>query len=163
MLPWHFPGCSLIANVVVGNTAKQNSTDEALLYDPDTKIVHEGSNTNVFAIFKGELWTYPIQDAGDRILHGITRLVILDLAKKLGIPVQEKTFTLQQVLHEADEVFISSTTKEVCPVASIDDIPCKSCPGPISLALAKAFVERVEEECPAYKPHPKRSMHPALQ
>jgi len=159
----HVKGCSLMANVVAGFEAIQDGCDEAVLYDPERdNMVLEGSNTNVFAVFNNELYTYPIENNGDRILHGCTRLVILDLAKQLGIPVHETSFNLSKLKNEASEVFISSTTKEVCPVSTVDDA-AKACPGPVTLRLLKAFIEKVEAECPSYKPHPKRKLHPSLQ
>lgn len=159
----HIKGTSLLANVLAGVEAKKDECDEAILVDPHLdNMVLEGSNTNVFAVFNNEIYTYPISpESGDRILHGCTRLVILDLAKQLGIKTNETHFSLAKLKEEASEVFISSTTKEVCPVSLVDDVE-KPTPGPITLRLLLAFIEKVEKECPSYKPHPKRQMHPFL-
>ena len=64
----------------------------------------------------GELWTHP---ADQFILGSITRAVLLDLARSIGVPVREQTFTVNDLL-SADEAFVCGTTSHVTPLASID-------------------------------------------
>ena len=78
-------------------------------------IITEGSSTNVFIVKDGTLYTHP---ANNLILNGITRRVIIDIAKKEGIPIKETAFSIDEFLH-ADEAFTSSTTAEIMPIVSV--------------------------------------------
>ncbi|EAD8123008.1 D-amino-acid transaminase, partial [Listeria monocytogenes] len=81
------------------------------------------------------------------ILNGITRQVIIDVAKKNGIPVKEADFTLTD-LREADEVFISSTTIEITPITHIDGVQVADGKrGPITAQLHQYFVEEITRAC----------------
>ncbi len=81
------------------------------------KIVTEASFSNFFIVDKNE--TLITKDADSLILQGITRNRIIDLAKKNGIRVEEKSFTIDEVF-QAQECFLSSSTLAVRPVVKID-------------------------------------------
>ncbi len=95
--------------------ARQKGAQEAVYVIPQG-LVLEGTTSNVFAISAGRLIT-----PGRGILPGITRQVILDLARS-HFSVQIRDMFLSELL-EADEVFICGTNKGIVPVVQVDDIP----------------------------------------
>mmetsp|Transcript_4238 Transcript_4238/g.5932 ORF Transcript_4238/g.5932 Transcript_4238/m.5932 type:complete len:276 (-) Transcript_4238:76-903(-) len=112
--------------------AKKEGASEILYVSHDHKIL-EGGTINFYGVLNGKLYTAP-----DKVLYGITRMFILQLAKEIGIPVVEEYLDASK-LKDLDEAFISSTTREVMPVAFVDDIGIAKSPGPITDALMKAF------------------------
>ncbi|WP_280769797.1 aminotransferase class IV [Salipaludibacillus daqingensis] len=111
---------NLLPNVMAKQKAKRNRCEEAIFVEEGK--VKEGSSSNLFAVKNGTLYTYP---ALKGILHGITRRVVLDLAKKLPMSVEEAPFTLD-FLKNADEVFITSTSMDIMPVRQVDDTVLES-------------------------------------
>lgn len=104
---------NLLGSVLAKNKAHEKGAKEAILHRDG--IITEGSSTNVFIVKDGTLYTHP---ANNLILNGITRRVIIDIAKKEEISIQETAFTLDEFLH-ADEAFTSSTTAEIMPIVSV--------------------------------------------
>ncbi len=103
--------------------------------------VAEGTISNIFAVRKGILYT-PALETG--ILEGITRDLVLHLARKEKIPAQEKLMRPKD-LTRADECFITNTTVEVLPVTTIDGCPVGSGrPGPITEKLMRAYKNEVQ-------------------
>lgn len=132
---------ALLPNVLAKNHALSTGHDEAV-------FIHEGkvtecSASNIFCVRGGKVITAPV---GPKVLPGITRLVILKLAKKLGIPVEEKAVGRDEAV-ACDEVFISSTTRELNWVREWDGttIDAGKC-GPITRTLHEAFVAEVKAE-----------------
>lgn len=107
--------------------------DDALLCNYDGFLT-EGTTFNIFYIRRGILATPPL-DIG--ILDGITRRKVIEVAERLGYEVREVRFPRER-LYEADEVFISSTIKEVMPVTRVDKKNFGR-PGSITLRLRKEF------------------------
>lgn len=105
---------NLLANVLARQRAKEAGAFEAILVRDD--LVTEGSVSNVMVVRNGVLETAP---EGHRILSGVTRAIVLDLARKEGLPVVEK-FVGRKDLLAASEVFLTGTTVEVLPVVHID-------------------------------------------
>ncbi len=102
--------------------------------------VAEGTISNIFMVKRGVLST-PHLDTG--ILKGVTRDLVLRLARRKKIPVKE-TLIQPRSLLAADECFITNTTMEIMPVTMIDTRPVgKGRPGPISAALHQAYQEEV--------------------
>jgi branched-chain amino acid aminotransferase len=132
--------------------------EDALLCDSEGSLT-EGTTFNLFYARRGILATPPL-DVG--ILDGITRRVVIELARKAGIETREVRFPVAR-LHEADEVFITSSIREVFPVSRVDRVEFKT-PGPITRTLAEAFRKHVDawaaserpraEGRPAGAPHP---------
>ncbi len=109
--------------------------EDALLCNEEGHIT-EGTTFNVFYVRRGILTTPPL-DIG--ILEGITRRKILELAKNAQLPIREVRFPRER-LYQADEVFITSTLKEVLPVTRIDSIQIgKGIPGPLTVQLQEMF------------------------
>jgi len=125
---------NLLPNVLAKRTAADQGCFEAILVRDG--LVTEGSSCNVFAIKDGTIYTAP---ATHKILHGITRAKLLELAAKMDIPVVEEEFT-PDFLKSADEVFLSSTSMEAMPVVQIDDTQIgNGKPGTITNRLAEAY------------------------
>lgn len=108
---------NLIPNILARQQAKGHGCYEAIQHR-DGKVT-EGAFSNVFIVCGGTVFTHP---EGNLVLSGITRAHVLDLCEQAGIPVEEQSFTVEE-LFAADEVFITSTTNEVMPVVNVDDRP----------------------------------------
>jgi D-alanine transaminase len=109
-------------------------------------VVTEGSLSTVFAVVAGELRTHP---AGPRILPGVTRAAVLELAAALGVPAREVACTLGE-LRGAAELFVANTTADVLPVVALDGRPVGGGrPGPVAAALGAALAERVGRRVPS--------------
>ena len=129
---------NLLANVLARQQVKQAQVFEAILVNEG--LVTEGAVSNVMVVQGGTVVTAP---QGSRILSGITRAVVLDLARSEGLPVQER-FVSQADVYEADEVFLTGTTVEVLAVIRIDGkVIGDGRPGPIAQRLAARFTGRV--------------------
>ena len=76
---------------------------------------------------------------GHRILSGVTRAIVLELAKKEGLPISE-TFVSREELLGASEIFLTGTTVEVLPVVGVDGCVIGSgTPGPLSQLLSRRW------------------------
>ncbi|MXN45787.1 D-amino-acid transaminase [Shinella kummerowiae] len=106
----------LLPNVLARQQAKEAGAQEAIFVDADGYVT-EGGATNLWIVDRaGKLATRPADHA---ILRGVTRTTLLDVAKKLGIDVEERRFSVADML-EAREVFITGATTICLPVVSID-------------------------------------------
>ncbi len=105
-------------------------------------FVCECTGDNIFIVRNGQLITPP-EESG--ILLGITRAVVMNLARTAGIPVFEKNVTRQD-LYISDECFLTGTGAEVVPVTKIDNRTIGAgTPGPITQRLIAAFHKKVRE------------------
>ena len=107
---------SLLANTLYAQEAKNNDAEETILYRDG--IVTEASSSNVFIVKSNCIYTHP---KGPNILPGITREKVIECAKINNINVEESSFTKEQLM-DADEVWISSSTRELIPITIIDGI-----------------------------------------
>jgi len=107
---------SLLANTLYAQEAKESNSEEAILCRDG--IVTEASSSNVFIVKDTILYTHP---KGPNILPGVTRDIAIHCAENLGIKVKEEKFTKEQLM-QADEVWISSSTREILPITSIDGV-----------------------------------------
>lgn len=129
---------NLLPNVLAKQKAVTAKAFEAVLVSDGLMI--EGASSNTFAVVNGVLRTHP---ATHRILAGITREVLLELAAELGIPVAERAVTLEE-LAGASEVMVTATTADVMPVVQVDGRPVgQGRPGPIAGALQRALLARM--------------------
>jgi len=102
----------------------------------------EGTITNVFFINKNNVLCTPAIDVG--ILDGITRRIILEVARESGIKTKEGYFTRKDI-YSAREVFLSNTTMEVMPVSIVDDVTIGTEIGKITKMLLSAYKKKVSE------------------
>jgi len=107
-----------LAEAVAGEEARAAGAHEALLVD-GRGLVTEGASSSLFVVKAGRIETPPL-DVG--ILAGVTRHLVLGLARRAGIEVAELPLETQD-LAEADEIFITSTTREVLPVTVLGVAP----------------------------------------
>ncbi|MCV2402975.1 D-amino acid aminotransferase [Marinomonas sp. C2222] len=107
---------ALLGNVMHFQQGYENGSDEILLYN-ENNFLTEASSSNAFIVKDGVVIT-PIAD--NQILPGITRKLILDILEKDGsIPVEVRNVSMEEVFN-ADEVWVTSSSKEIAPVTSID-------------------------------------------
>jgi branched-chain amino acid aminotransferase len=103
--------------------------------------VSEGSGENLFAVYKGRLLTPPLVAS---VLPGITRDSVIQLARGLSIPVEEKALP-REMLYLADELFFTGTAAEITPIRSVDRQKVGSgARGEITAALQRAFFDVIE-------------------
>ena len=125
---------TLLANILSKQEAIKQGATEAILHKKGS--VTEGAASNLFAIIKGVLVT-PKKNTD--ILPGITRQVIIELAKKHNIPVAEQTISLEE-LATADEIWVTSSTREIVPVTQFDSKKIgNGLPGPIWKQMHQLF------------------------
>ncbi len=126
---------NLLNNVLAVREAQARGAEEAVLLNQKGEIA-EGASTNVFVVRGGTLLT-PILETG--ILAGITREVVLELAEGLGIPRREQALVPEDLL-SADEAFLTSTTREVVPIRTVDGRPLgRVQPGPVTQRILASF------------------------
>lgn len=121
--------------------ANQAGMDEAILLNRNGHVA-EGTADNIFVVQNGVLLTPPVSDGA---LEGITRNLIIELAQRNDIPVQQKSIAPYD-LHTADEVFLTGTGAELIPVREIDGRAMTQCPGPVYRQLQELFVAQVTLE-----------------
>ena len=107
---------ALLGNVMHFQHGHANGMNETLLYNGDNELT-EASACNAYIVKDGTVITPPLDN---QILPGITRLILLSILRKDGsIPVEERVVTMDEVF-DADEVWITSSSKEVAPVIEVD-------------------------------------------
>jgi len=107
--------------------------------------ISEGSGENLFLVKNGTLLTPPLVSS---VLPGITRDTVIQLARRLRIPIEEARLP-REMLYISDEVFMTGTAAEITPVRSVDKITVgKGARGPVTEALQKAFFDVIECRVP---------------
>jgi len=135
----HIKSLNLLANTLARQEAADAGAEEAILVRDGQ--VTECTSSNVMMVKKGVIITHP---NGPLILDGITKQVVERLAKQSGIPYRTTGFTLEELM-DADEVFVTSTTKEVMPVTIINGIKVGSgIPGVITQLLQHGFEQKIK-------------------
>ena len=125
---------TLLANVLLRQTAVENGCAEAILFKDG--YLTEGAASNVFAVIDGVLATPPKSPS---ILPGITRDVILELARKNSIPSNEQAISKADI-KKATEIWITSSTREIIPVTELDGEKIgNGKPGTLWLTFYKLF------------------------
>lgn len=134
---------ALLANVMARQLSYDQGQRETFLYHTDG-IITEGSATNVFIVdAKGVLRTHPTTHA---ILPGITREVVIGLAKANSMQVEERAFTREEMAH-AHEIFFTSTSAFIMPVTALDGaVIGNGKPGAITMKLQALYEAHVAKE-----------------
>ncbi len=128
---------NFLNNILAKIEAKKRGVYEALMLNIYGKLT-EGTISNLF-FYKDSILCTPSLDCG--ILDGITRGLVIDLAKRENLRVKEGKFRIED-LYSAEEVFLTNTTMEVMPVSKIDDQ--KYAVGDIAKLLRKAYRQEVK-------------------
>ena len=142
------PQAKVSANYASPMTAKARARaegyDEIVLVDEDGHLA-EAPTSNLFFVYEGALVTPPAK----KVLHGVTRSSVLELAKAEGIDVHERALGPEALL-DASEAFLTGTTAGVWPIESVDGKALGACPGPISQALRDRFKRASAGEDPEF-------------
>ena len=129
---------SYAANVRALAYAHERNASEAIF--PNTQgALCEATGSNVFLVRNGALVTPP---AHSGCLLGVTRALILELSAAAGILTEERDVAMAE-LAQSDEAFLSSTTREVQPIAHVDGVKLREVGGAVSRRLATAFRDLV--------------------
>lgn len=149
MAPNTFPSlakaCGNYANAqLIRIEADLNGYDEGIALD-HFGYVSEGSGENVFVVRDGALYTPPLSAS---ILPGITRSIVITIARELGYHVSEDTIP-REMLYLADELFFAGTAVEVTPIRSVDKIQIGSGHrGPVTTTIQRRFLQIITGEGP---------------
>lgn len=143
---WHrcnIKSVSLMANVLANQYAVETGMTETILCRDG--VVTEGSHTSVFFVRGGSLFTHP---EGPRILPGITRRIVLELARKLEIEVREEAIRVDEI-NRVSESFLTGTTTQLTAIGTIlnaagDRFQLGKTAGPVTRRLQQAFIELVD-------------------
>ncbi|MES4903775.1 MULTISPECIES: aminodeoxychorismate lyase [unclassified Streptomyces] len=123
-------------NVVALARAREHGASEALFGNTVGRLC-EGTGSNVFVVLDGEPHTPPLASG---CLAGITRQLVLDWvgAKETDLPFD--------VLERAEEIFLTSTTRDVQAVHRLDERPLPGAPGPVTAEAMRVFAERAADD-----------------
>ncbi len=129
---------SYAANMLASRLAREQGYDEALLVTPHGRVL-EAPTSSLFWVSGGQIVTPPLDD---HILASITRALVIEVSG-----AEERPCALED-LGTADEAFLASTTREVVPIASIDEREFEAA-GPATRKVAAAVGERIRAQLDA--------------
>lgn len=129
---------SWLENVWAAEKARSRGFEDMVLLN-EHGLVAECTAANIFFAHGGRVSTPP-QNSG--CLAGVSRQILLEIAQSTGVPIEERDVTVEE-MWAAEEAFISSTTREVQPVTSIEDHEYQQAPGPVTERLARSFTDYV--------------------
>lgn len=121
--------------------AHERGAAEAIFLDTRGNLC-EATGSNVFCVQNGVVRT-PAAESG--CLLGVTRALVLELCADLGLAAEEPLLT-GSALVDSDEAFLTSTTREVQAIATVDGAPLASAPGPVTRQVAAAFTDLVARD-----------------
>lgn len=128
-------------NAFAMSYARSRGAGEAIFGNTQRNLC-EGSASNVFVVHQGRLITPPLTSG---CLPGVTRDLVLQICRTSGIAVSEDDVPLD-ILEEVSEAFLTSSTREVHPVARVNDTTLSPVPGPLSREIAALF-RKLREVC----------------
>jgi branched-chain amino acid aminotransferase len=131
---------SWLQNVWAVDKAHHRGFEDAILLNEFGNVT-ECTAANLYIVKNGEVITPPLSSG---CLAGVSRLLLEELGPRAGVPIVERDFTAAE-LYAADEVFISSTTRQVQAVEQIEDTKYVQAPGPLTNKLAKLFDDYVKQ------------------
>jgi len=130
----------LLINFIAFREATELEAKDALLVDSQGYI-REGTRTNFYAVKGGKIYTAPLST----VLEGITRKIVVKLARDLDIEVIEEKIKADRI-QDYDELFITSTSMNVMPVTQVNDYIVDKGVGPVTKKLIKAFKDYYRKE-----------------
>jgi branched-chain amino acid aminotransferase len=126
---------NLLRQVLARQEAQRSGAFEAILLTSEGKI-SDGITSNVYLI-RGRRLLTPSLEAG--IVEGITRRIVLELARRDGLEVVEGLLDPGEI-DVADEMFLTSTTRGIVPIVSVNDKSVgRGKPGPVTLQLTDGY------------------------
>lgn len=135
-----------VNSILAKREALLDGYDEAIMLDTQGQV-SEATGENVFVVRKGKVKTPPLPT----VLDGITRASVLEIARDIGIEVEEAPLTRDD-LYVADEVFLTGTAAEVTPVRELDHRTIGAGKrGPVTQRVQEAYFRAVRGESPKYE------------
>jgi len=132
---------NLLNNALAMQAAYRSGAEEALMCNYRGELT-ECSQANFFMVRGGAALT-PKSEAG--LLEGVTRAFLFEIGREIGVEVREDTLYPKD-LDTADEMFITSTTRELSPVVKVDDrVVGSGRPGPITRKLLERYRQKAQE------------------
>lgn len=130
----HIKAIALLPNILLRQTALDKGSAEAILVRDG--LITEGAASNVFMVNDGQLTTPP---TGPHLLSGITRELVIELARDHGLPCHETDFDAS-ALRQADEIWLTSSTREILPVTHLNGQSVGDArPGPVWQRLYRLY------------------------
>jgi len=130
---------ALLASVMGKQEAHRQNADETFWLDEDDHVL-EGCSTNIFAVIDGTLVTHPLDH---QVLGGITRRMLIRIARDAGIEMIERPWKLAET--NLSECMLTSTTNAVLPVCRMDNSPVASgAPGPVATQLRALMLQAMD-------------------
>lgn len=144
---------NVLNNMMALREAQSAGAYEALMKNPRGEVC-EGSMSNVFIVENGRVATPPLE-AG--ILEGITRELLLELARESDVELEERTI-LPEELDRADEVFITASARQIVPIVQVGEtVIGDGKPGPVTRRLMELYREKVHALMETEPPRPRRN------
>ena len=132
--------CNYLSNILIKEFSNKKNYTEGVVVDPDFGVT-EGTTSNIFIVEQGQIKTPPLSPY---VLAGITRQVVLEIARDHKIPFTEEKITADELIY-ADEVFITNSCIEIVPVTQVNSnfIGLKK-PGILTRFFHEEFLKCVE-------------------
>ena len=132
--------CNYLSNILIKEFSNKKNYTEGVVVDPDFGVT-EGTTSNIFIVEQGQIKTPPLSPY---VLAGITRQVVLEIAREHKIPFTEEKITADELIY-ADEVFITNSCIEIVPVTQVNSnfIGLKK-PGILTRFIHEEFLKCVE-------------------
>jgi branched-chain amino acid aminotransferase len=127
-----------LPNNWIAARARRAGFDEAVLLN-ERDEVSECTSANLFIVKEGVVETPPLSSG---CLGGITREILIELGTVADFPVRESVLTMDDV-HSADELFITSTSREVLPVSHVEDRRVALVDGPATSSIARVLSDYI--------------------
>jgi branched-chain amino acid aminotransferase len=132
--------CNYLSNVLIKELSDRKNYMEGVVVDPDFGVT-EGTTSNIFIVEQGQLKTPPLSPF---VLAGITRQVVLEIARDQRIPFAEEQITADELIC-ADEVFITNSCIEILPVTQVDsNLIGHKKPGILTRFIHDEFLKSIE-------------------
>lgn len=136
---------NLLPNILAAQDAKEQGADEAILHRDG--VATEGTKTNFFAVLNDGKDTIITHPTTHHILPGITRAILIEVARAAGLVVEERPLTLEELRDNLKEAFFTSTTSEMKPAVAIDGRSVgDGNVGSMTRRLHHLFSERIERD-----------------
>jgi branched-chain amino acid aminotransferase len=133
--------CNFLANILVREISMRTGSMEGIIVDPDIGVT-EGATSNLFIVKHGVLKTPAVNGL---VLDGITRRVVIEIARNHKIPIEEGSLMPEDIL-TADEVFITNSGIDIVPVIRVDGTGIgNKKPGILTCFLQDEFLKDIEE------------------
>ena len=134
--------CNYLSNILVREISQRQGSMEGVIVDPILGVT-EGATSNLFIVKQGVLKTPAVNNS---VLEGITRRVVLEIARDHKIPIEKGLLTAEDVL-TADEVFITNSGIDIVPVVRVDNASIgNKKPGILTRFILDEFLKSIEDD-----------------